>query len=73
MIQVKNTTLSFQYSPVAEQYIVYADQTEIGRAVDLDGAIQIIRFWQGKNEYTSDFCDNGEQRKQRSSAAQKSQ
>lgn len=50
MITVKNTEIHFQWSPVSEVYVIYAGQTEIGRAVDLDGVVEIIRFWQSENE-----------------------
>lgn len=50
MISVKNTEIRFGWSAAADAYVVYAGQNEIGRAPDLDGVIEIIRFWESKNE-----------------------
>ena len=68
-----DTELRVKYDSVREQYIIYADNQEVGHALDLDAVIDFIRIMQNSCAYSSNFCDNGEQRSATKSAAQKSQ
>lgn len=73
MVTVTGTEIRFGWSAAADAYVIYAGQTEIGRAPDLDGVIAIIRFWESKNEYTSKNGDNESSGRATNFVAQKSQ
>ena len=70
---MREQELRLRWEPQLNAYVVYAGRTMLGQATNLAEAVEIIRFWQDENEYTSKICSNESDEKQRSSAAQKSQ
>lgn len=68
-----DTEWRIKFDTTLDQYIIYADNKEVGHALDIDGVIDFIRIMQNSCEYSSNFCDNAINETTAESAAQKSQ